>query len=98
LANARVDGRVVRGDDAPPPPPKVADRAKKKLHLLWTPKNSDHRSVVLGQLERMALATKDTQQRELPRVALRKERRVRQPDQRAYAPTLLQCPHTHNIW
>jgi hypothetical protein len=99
LANARVDGRVVRGDDAPPPPPpEVADRAKKKLHSLWTPKNSDHRSVVLGQLERMALATKDTQQRELPRVALPKERLVRQPDQRAYAATLLQCPHTHSIY
>ena len=86
----------MRGDDAPPPPPKVADRAKKKLHLLWTPKNSDHRSVVLGQLERMALATKDTQQSELPRcaqrVALPKERPAR-----ATARSARVCPRTSQV-
>ncbi len=80
------------GDDAPPPPPpEVADRAKRKQHSLWTRKNSDHRSVVLGQLERMALATKDTQQSELPRcaqrVALPKERPAR-----ATARSVRVCP------
>ena len=77
----RAEPRVVRGDDAPPP--SVLDRSKRKLHSLWTPKNSDHRSEVLGQLERMALATKDAQPRELPRVILPKERRVRQQEQRS---------------